>query len=348
MILVLSTFTSFAQNINGIVLDKKTKAPLNDVNVHLKEMNKGTSTNKEGVFKIKLKPTVKQSDSIYFSMLGYASKGMTLLELKNSHYVIHLSETFEKLKEVTVRPNKELNSKIHYNKLSSLKGGLHSFGSILIDNKIYVIGGDASYLEDSVKKVQQDYANLEFDDFIKKLKINYSWVGYKDDLQIYNIDSGVWSTSELKFRKRAYHNLNSYKNTIYVLGGKRLSTNRNFQYLDDKIEVFDLKSQTIINDNTNPHQAVNFASFNYNNNIIVMGGSVKLKNNGEKKFTNKSHIYNLESGFWYQLNDMPEAKEVNGVLIKNKIYLVGGFNNKPLKDIESYDLTTGKWENIYL
>ena len=75
-----------------------------------------------------------------------------------------------------------------------------------------------------------------------------------------------------------------------------------------------------------------------------MGGSVKLKSNGEKQFTNTSHIYNLESGLWYQLKDLPEAKEVNGVLIKNKIYLVGGFNNKPLKDIDSYDLTTGKWE----
>jgi hypothetical protein len=75
-----------------------------------------------------------------------------------------------------------------------------------------------------------------------------------------------------------------------------------------------------------------------------MGGSVKLKHNGEKLFTNKSHMYNLESGLWYQLIDMSEAKEANGVLIKNKIYLVGGFNNKPLKDIESYDLSTGKWK----
>ncbi|NOY47331.1 MAG: galactose oxidase, partial [Chlorobi bacterium] len=139
-------------------------------------------------------------------------------------------------------------------------------------------------------------------------------------------------------------NLNYYNNKIYIIGGIRLSTNREFYYLDDKIEVFDLKTQTIIIDNTNPHQATNFASFIYDNNIIVMGGSVKLKNNGKKLFTNKSHIYNLESGYWYQLKDMSEAKEVKGVLIKNKIYLIGGFNIKPLKEIESYNLTTGKWE----
>ena len=149
---------------------------------------------------------------------------------------------------------------------------------------------------------------------------------------------------DLKFRERAYNTINYYNNKIYVIGGTRLSTNRKFEYLDDKIEVFDLKTKSIIIDDTNPHQATNFASFIYDSNIIVMGGSVKLKNNGEKLFTNKSHIYNLESGYWYRLNDMPEAKEVKGVLIKNIIYLIGGFNNKTLKEIESFNLTTGKWE----
>lgn len=152
------------------------------------------------------------------------------------------------------------------------------------------------------------------------------------------------SNPDLKFRERAYNTINYYKNKIYVIGSTRLSTNRKFEYLDVKIEVFDLKTKSIIIDDTNPHQVTNFASFIYDSNIIVMGGSVKLKNNGGKLFTNKSHIYNLESGYWYRLNDMPEAKEVKGVLIKNIIYLIGGFNNKTLNEIESFNLTTGKWE----
>jgi hypothetical protein len=344
LILIFSNLNSFGQNIEGIVLNKKNNAPLKNVNVYLKKTDDGTSTNEKGSFEIKVKSIGKKSDSIFFSILGYSTKGITLSELQHNNYVVYLSENIEKLKEVTVRSNAKLNSKINYKKLSSLKGGLHSFGSSLIDGNIYIIGGDASYLEDSAKKIQHDYANLDFDDYLKKLRINPSWEGYKDKLQIYNIDSEIWTTSELKFRKRAYHNLNFHKNTIYVSGGKRLSANRKFEYLDDIIEVFDLKSQTIKIDNTNPHQAINSASFTYHNNIIIMGGSVKLKSNGDKQFTNTSHIYNLESGLWYQLKDMPEAKEVNGVLIKNKIYLIGGFNNKPLKAIESYDLTTGKWE----
>lgn len=347
LILILSTFTSFGQNISGIVLDTKDNSPLKDVNVYFKKTKEGTYTNKNGEFNLKLKSTVKPTDTVYFSIIGYISKSFTLSELKDSNYVIYLSENIEKLKEVTVTSNKKLKPKIHFNKLSSLKGGLHSFGSSLNGDKIYVIGGDASYIEDTAKKVVHDYGHLGLGEVRKILRFNRfnpTWEIYKGNLQIYDIKTDTWTTSELKFRKRAYNNLNYYNNKIYVLGGTRLSRNKKFEYLDDKIEVFDLKTQSIIIDGTNPHQATNFASFIYDSNIIVMGGSVKLKNNGEKLFTNKSHIYNLESGYWYQLKDMPNAKEVKGVLIKNKIYLIGGSNNKPLKEIETYNITTGKWE----
>jgi len=76
-----------------------------------------------------------------------------------------------------------------------------------------------------------------------------------------------------------------------------------------------------------------------------MGGSVKQKNNGQKISTDQSHIYNIGSGYWYELPKMTKPKEVNGILIKNKIYLVGGFNKIPLSEIESYDIITGKWKN---
>lgn len=343
-IFFLFTLTSIGQNINGIVLDKKNNSPLMDVNVFIKKSNYGTSTNKEGNFKLRMRSANKQTDTLYFSMLGYISFKTTFLELKNSNYVVYLSESIEKLKEVTLLSNKELKSKIKFNKLSSLKKGLHSFGSTLVGNKLYIIGGDKSYIEDNGKKTLYQYGELNFDEFLNKLRMNASWENYSSDLQIYDIEKGVWKISDLEFQKRAYHNIKYHNDNLYILGGRRLSTNRKLVYLSDNIEVFDLKNETINTDYSNPHQAINFASFVYKNSIIVMGGSVKLKHNGEKLFTNKSHMYNLESGLWYQLIDMSEAKEANGVLIKNKIYLVGGFNNKPLKDIESYDLSTGKWK----
>jgi len=76
----------------------------------------------------------------------------------------------------------------------------------------------------------------------------------------------------------------------------------------------------------------------------VMGGSTKLKANEEKEYSDKVHLLNLKTGYWYELNNMPVAKETKGVLINNTIYLVGGFNLKPLSEIETYNLETGEWK----
>jgi len=207
LLFLLFTITSIGQNINGIVLDKKTNSPLMDVNVYLKKVKEGTSTNKEGVFKLRIRSVIKQTDTIYFSMLGYTSFKTTLSELENSNYVIYLSQNVEKLNEVTVVSNKELKSKIRFNKLSSLKKGLHSFGTTLVGNKIYIIGGDTSYIEDVAKKTLYNYGELDFEVFLNKLRMNATWENYSNELQIYDIVKGVWTISDLKFQKRAYHNI---------------------------------------------------------------------------------------------------------------------------------------------
>ena len=74
-----------------------------------------------------------------------------------------------------------------------------------------------------------------------------------------------------------------------------------------------------------------------------MGGSTKQKRNGLKEYSNKVHLFNLKSGYWYELDSMPVAKETSGILIKDKIYLIGGFNKKPLTEIETFDLISKKW-----
>jgi N-acetylneuraminic acid mutarotase len=160
---------------------------------------------------------------------------------------------------------------------------------------------------------------------------------------IYDINKNQWETSQLKFRKRAYHNLNEYNDKIYILGGKKISVNGVYEYLDNTIEVFDINKQTISIDNTNPHQAADFASFTYGTTLIILGGSIKKNDDGIKEYTNKVHLYDLVSGFWYELESMPVAKETSGVLIQNKIFLFGGFNGKPLSTVESFDLITEKW-----
>lgn len=325
-------------------MNPKNNLPIEDVNITMNRLNKSTLTDVKGRFTLNISTQLQETDSIYFSHIGYATKTITFSELQKNKFIIYLDERIESLGSITISEKKPLKSKITFTKLAPLQYALSSFGSILKNNKIYVIGGDASFKTDAWKKVQYEKVDPTMEDYLRELSFQFSGQFYKGNLLVYNIKTDSWETSKLKFRKRAYHNLNEYNDKIYVLGGKRVSVNGVFEYLDDKIEVFDINKQTIEIDNTNPHQAAGFASFTYKDNLIIMGGSVKMKDNGSKEYTNKVHSYDINSGYWYELENMPIAKETNGILIKNKIYLIGGFNSKPLTTIESYDLDTGKWE----
>ncbi len=348
ILFLLSTFSLLGQSIKGKVIDIDTKVPIENVSVYLENLKKGTTTNKKGLFHLKSNFNHNVSDSITFSIIGYYSKKIILSKLKKQNFIVNLSKKTEQLREITVHSNQGLKKEISFRKLKPIKKGVHSFGSVLIGDYIYLVSGDGSYIEDIGKKALlevQSIAQSTVNDLIKRLLIKTAWERYMGNLFVYNIENNEWSKSDLDFRKRAYHNINLVDDNIYVLGGKRISVNQKKEYLDETIEVYNLKKDSIILDKTNPHQAVNFASFNYNKNLIIMGGSTKINKKGKKTYTNKSHLFNLESGYWYELKKMTKAKEVKGVLINNTIYLIGGFNGKPLSEIESYSINSGEWKN---
>ena len=340
---LLSSFLSFSQYIEGKVLDAKTNKPIEGVHIYIDKVKMGASTNKKGNFYLKFSIPKSELETIQFSHIKYQNLAIPF-NSKKKNYLVHLVEDINKLSEVEIIEKRNLKPRIQYKKLTSMKNGIHSFGSFLKNNKIYVIGGDGSFEVNDYLKDMDLNTDLSFYELLRNSTGYYLNEDYKGDMLVYNIKSDTWNIEKDKFRDRAYHSVNNYDNKIYVLGGKRLSTNRKFEYLEDKIEVLDAESNTIKIDNTNPHQAADFASFTYKDNIIVMGGSIKKKRNGFKKYSNKIHLYNLKSGYWYQLDTMPSSKEVSGVLIEDKIYLVGGFNKKPLDEIETFDLITQKWE----
>ncbi len=259
-------------------------------------------------------------------------------------FIISLSESKEVLDQVTLNPKKKLNRRLSFTELSKMPLGIYDFGSCMVNNKIYVLGGNSSYIDGTPKALLE--SSIDFEDFIRRMmrQPNGTFNKYNNKLIIYDIDKNQWETSSLKFRKRAYHNVLAINNDLYNFGGKRLSLNGIKEYLDDKIEVLSIEENAIKIDDTNPHQAVNFASVNYKENIIVFGGSVKEKDNKKKIYTKDVHMLNTTTGLWYKLKDMTLDKEVNGVLIEDTVYLVGGFRTKALKQIESYNLKTGKWK----
>tara|TARA_R110000868_G_scaffold110147_7_gene298747 strand:+ start:374 stop:1717 length:1344 start_codon:yes stop_codon:yes gene_type:complete len=342
----LSSFLTYAQNIKGVVLDKNTNLGIENVNIISLKKTATALTDEDGKFNLKLKNEIQYNDSIYFSHVGYITKGILISEFKMNNFSIQLETEIENLKETTIYNHKNLKSKISYTKLSNLKKGIYSFGSVLIDGKIYVIGGDTSFESDAFKKLQYENPDFTFEDYTRELAMQFSGNVFSGNLYIYNIKQDYWEKSTADFRKRAYHNLNYYDHKIYVIGGRRRSRNGVYDYLENTIELYDLKNKTIEIDKTNPHQATNFSSFTYKDNIILLGGSTKSNEKGKKIYSKEVHNYDTKSGYWYKLEDMPNAKETSGVLVGDKIYLIGGYNNKPLTEITTLDLITGKWDTI--
>ena len=336
---------SFAQYIKGTVSDGTTKKPLKNVHVYIKNKEQVTLTNTFGKFRLNLSSQIKFNDTIFFSFIGYKTQKLIFSKNKKN-YSVSLVKDALKLDNVALVWERKLKPRLHYKKLTPMKRGLFSFGSLLKDDKIYVIGGAASIIIDEMKK-SFDYDPENFEGMVLSGRIkpnNFSREIYRGDLNVYDIKLDTWEVTDKMFRKRAFHNLNNYDNKIYVVGGKTLSMGRKYEYLENKIEIFDQDDKNIIIDDTNPHQAVDFASFTYKDKIIMMGGSTKMKKNGKREYSNKVHLYDLKSGLWYELATMPLAKETKGVLIDDKVYLLGGFNEKPLTEIESFDLISGKWK----
>lgn len=344
-IFLLFPLLSTAQNITGTIVSQLSNLPIDNTNVSALSSKSGTASNDKGVFSIYILPKFKDDEIIEFSHLGYITQKLSLNSLKKNDYKVVLEEEIQNLSDVTIAPNQKLKTKLAFSEISTLKNPIYSFGSFFNEGKIYVSGGDGYEDIDKMAKVRAEKAVPTMGDFLDATQTSVKR-HYKKYLSIYDIKTNSWEYPELKSQGRAYHNIHFYNNLIYVLGGKKMFVNKisSWEYLQDQIEVLDLDKLSIKIDKTNPHQAADFASFTYNDNIIVLGGSVKMTESGKKDFTNKVHLYNITSGYWYELPSMPTAKETTGILIDNKIYLIGGNNGKAISQIESYDLLTEKWK----
>lgn len=81
------------------------------------------------------------------------------------------------------------------------------------------------------------------------------------------------------------------------MGGKRFSTNRKIEYLDETVEIYNIHQDTILIDPVNPHQAASSAAFIYDNKLIIFGGSTYQAENGWQKYSDKIHMLDLKKAF---------------------------------------------------
>lgn len=98
ILLALIVNTATAQSLSSRILDSVTQKPIPYVNVQLK--NKGVITNEEGQFTFPLDESVKETDSLRISSIGYESIGKPINEFTEK--VIYLSPKAIELREVIV------------------------------------------------------------------------------------------------------------------------------------------------------------------------------------------------------------------------------------------------------
>ncbi|GHA24084.1 hypothetical protein GCM10007103_01620 [Salinimicrobium marinum] len=342
--LILTSSLAHAQKVTGTVLDKESNEPVEGVHVTLPAYNYSTVTNKKGEFIIGLKAELSEKDSLYFTYVGYTTARFTLSQLQKMNHTVFLEVSLEELKEITLDSDRKLQPKIRFKKLASLDTKMYAFGSVLANDKIYVAGGNQSYVENGMRREMETNLAATLQDILDASSQNFSWEKYNGSLQVYDIKSDTWSMPQLELIERANHNLNYYDDKIIISGGTTVSLNGKYEYLADKIEIIDLKKDSVLVDKANPHRALGGATFIYEDNMILMGGSSKMKRNGTKDYLDKVHLYNFESGLWYEMAHMPLPKETQGVLLENKIFLVGGSRETALGGIESFDVTTGRWK----
>lgn len=321
----------------GKVLRAGTHSPIAGVNIYLSGEKGIATTDTLGQFEIRQLSHLVKTDTIFFSCVGYEKSAITLGALQEQQYMLYLQEKAVAMDEVSVTAS-QLRNFLQYERLASLPGnGISSFASLLIDSCILVTGGDYTSVKMSAVPTSLEQ--------LGKMH-NLIFEGYSKSAYRYNIVKNQWGKLNLKFEPRVGHAALNYGKRVYILGGKRLSQSKKLEYLDEKIEIYDLGRNEVMTDNVNPHPAINFASFVYQNCLVIMGGSVKKTAGDRRVYTKKVHMLNLETGYWYELNGMLIGKETRGVLYGNQVYLFGGFRDKPLDDIDMYDLHSGKWKRI--
>ncbi|WP_067151378.1 Kelch repeat-containing protein [Pseudotamlana agarivorans] len=339
----------FSQTVSGKIVDQNNE-PLENVNVYFKKYHTGTVSDRNGFFSLKTHELLKENDTIHFSLLGYSTTSIALLDFNFRENFVVLTEKTEALNEVIIERYGKLKDKLKFTKLTSMHHAVFGFGSIIKNNKVYILGGNELVQTDVGKKavIMSNGLISGLQDFAKLTKryAEKSTHGFSDKLQVYDFKTERWLENKIELNNRAYHNLNYYDGSLYAIGGKQMSTNGIFESLNNKVESINIDSLVVRIDKTNPHQSVNFTSAVYNNYLIVLGGSYKKNATAPISYIDKVHIYNFKTGLWYELTEMLNPKEVSGTLLGDKIYLFGGYKDKVLSDIEVFNLIDGSWKTI--
>ena len=98
--MVITNLGVFALEITGYVKDRKSQEPIPFSNIWVKGSTKGTMSDTNGQFKIKL----SQNDTLCLSSVGYQKWEIPAKKITESPLIVFMDEEVQELGEVTVKP----------------------------------------------------------------------------------------------------------------------------------------------------------------------------------------------------------------------------------------------------
>jgi len=194
LILLFSLFVSFyglAQTFSGIVLDIKTKEPIESASIYFDNTTIGTTTNSEGKFSISFTDAIQSS--LVISYLGYETK--TVLDYRQENNItIYLKPANNVLDEVVINADDGLTRKQKLRLFRQQFLGLSRFGK-----SSNILNEDALILKYNKKQKQLTVSAIKpliienkglqylisFD--IQTFELNFSYVEEKNN--IFNMKS---------------------------------------------------------------------------------------------------------------------------------------------------------------
>ncbi|WP_298531648.1 carboxypeptidase-like regulatory domain-containing protein [uncultured Algibacter sp.] len=254
-------YTCISQTITGVVIDAKTKSPIETATVYFDNTTRGVVTNKRGQFSISYNEAVQSP--LIVSFLGYKRQIITDYRTKNQ-ITIQLKETKEILDEVIVKANDGLSRKQKLRLFRAEFLGTSKFGKsckILNENDLVI-----RYH----KKHKLLTANVKAPIKIENKGLQYLMTF---DMELFEIsfkhvdeDQNIFNVGSVKFIGNTYYQ--NLKNS----DKKKVLKNRNKVYAGSRLEFMRALYAENLEDNdyqifynklkTNPSKHFNFRQHN--------------------------------------------------------------------------------------